>query len=148
MWVSIQGEDTSTEKLNSMTGRLYSLKEVGREEIKKTFKYDPLICPYCEAEMELMGTCYEGTDSYPTEEPQPVEPPSDYGSSQQDRIRFIISIIRNNQNGRVASIEKVILEATKIGKNREQEQVISYIEHLKIYGYVYEPNNGEIKTAF
>jgi len=96
--------------------------------------------------MELIGICYEGTESYPTEEPQPVEPPPDYSHSQQDRIRFLISVIKNNQNGRGASIEKVISEAAKIGMNREQ--AISYIEHLKNNGYAYEPNNGEIKFAF
>ena len=96
--------------------------------------------------MELIGICYEGTESYPTEEPAPVEPPSDYQYSQQDRIRFIISVIKDNQNGRGASIEKVISEVTKIGLNREQ--AISYIEHLKNNGYAYEPINGEIKSAF
>jgi tRNA G26 N,N-dimethylase Trm1 len=122
------------------------IKKSWREEIMKTFKYDPLICPYCETEMELIGTCYEGTDSYPTEEPKPVEPPSDCQHSQQDRIRFILSVIKNNQNGRGASIEKVISEAAKIGMNREH--AISYIEHLKQNGYAYEPINGEIKCAF
>jgi biotin operon repressor len=96
--------------------------------------------------MELIGTCYEGTESYPTEEPQPVEPPPDHRYSQQDRIRFITSVIKNNQNGRGVSIEKVISEAAKIGMNREQ--VISYIEHLKQYGYAFEPIKGEIRCAF
>jgi DNA replicative helicase MCM subunit Mcm2 (Cdc46/Mcm family) len=75
--------------------------------------------------------------SYPTEEPQPVEPPPDYRYSQQDKIRFITSVIKNNQNGRGVSIETVISEAAKIGMNREQ--AISYIEHLKHYGSAYEP---------
>jgi len=75
----------------------------------------PLICPYCETEMELIGICYEELKSYPTEEPKPVDPPSDNLYGQQDRIRFIISVIKNNQNGRGASIEKVVSEAAKIG---------------------------------
>ncbi|MDW7730792.1 MAG: hypothetical protein SCJ94_12465, partial [Bacillota bacterium] len=75
--------------------------------------------------MELIGTCYEGTDSYPTEEPHPVEPPPGHKYSQHERILFITSVIKNNQNGRGASIEKVISEAAKIGLNREH--AISYI---------------------
>jgi biotin operon repressor len=55
-------------------------------------------------------------------------------------------VIKNNQNGRGVSIEKVISEAAKIGMNREQ--VISYIEHLKQYGYAFEPIIGEIRCAF
>ncbi|MDW7726560.1 MAG: hypothetical protein SCH70_05510, partial [Candidatus Methanoperedens sp.] len=51
-----------------------------------------------------------------------------------------------NQNGRGASIEKVISEAAKIGLNREH--AISYIEHLKQNGYAYEPISGEIRCAF
>jgi hypothetical protein len=127
-------------------GEIILIKRSWREEIKKTFQYHPLICPYCETEMELIEICYEGTECYPTEEPQPVEPPPDFQHSQQDRIRFIISVIKNNQNGRGASIEKVVSEAAKIGMNREQ--TISYIEHLKYQGYVYEPIYGEIRYAF
>ncbi|MBE0521111.1 MAG: hypothetical protein IBX39_02440 [Candidatus Methanoperedenaceae archaeon] len=55
-------------------------------------------------------------------------------------------VIRNNQNGRGASIEKVVSEAVKIGMNGEQ--AISYIEHLKSNGYAYEPVNGEINLPF
>jgi uncharacterized Zn finger protein (UPF0148 family) len=127
-------------------GEIILNKRSWREEIKKTFQYDPLICPYCETEMELIGICYEGTASYPTEEPKPVEPPPDYRYRQQDRIRFITSVIKNNQNGRGVSIETVISEAAKIGMNREQ--AITYIEHLKLYGSAYEPNKGEIRCAF
>lgn len=129
-----------------LEGEILFIKRSWREEIKKVFKYDPLKCPYCETEMELIGTCYEGTESYPTEEPQPVEPPPDCQHSQQDRIRFILSVIKNNQNGRGASIEMVIAETSKIGMSREH--VISYIEHLKQNGYAYEPINGEIRCAF
>ena len=96
--------------------------------------------------MELIGTCYEGTDSYPTEEPQPFEPPPDHRYSQHERILFITSVIKNNQNVRGVSIETVISEAAKIGINREQ--TISYIEHLKQYGSAYEPIKDEIKCAF
>jgi hypothetical protein len=55
-------------------------------------------------EMELMGICYEGTDSYPMEEPPPVELPSNHQLSQQERMQSIITLIINNQNGRGASI--------------------------------------------
>jgi len=127
-------------------GEMIIVKTSWREMIKRTFKYDPLICPNCKAEMELIGICYEGTDSYPDEEPAPVEPPPDYQHSQQDRMLFIVSVIRNNQNGRGASIEKVISEASNIGMNREQ--VISYIEHMKHQGDAYEPINGEIRLVF
>jgi predicted transcriptional regulator len=64
----------------------------------------------------------------------------------EERIRFILSVIKINENGKGASIEKVISEAAKIGMNREH--AISYIEHLKQNGYTYEPINGEIKCAF
>jgi hypothetical protein len=127
-------------------GEIILNKRSWREEIKKTFQYDPLICPYCETEMELIGICYEGTTSYPTEEPKPVEPPPDHRYSQQDRIRFITSVIKSNQNGRGVSIEKVISESAKIGMYREQ--AISYIEYLKLYGSAYEPSKGEIRCAF
>jgi DNA replicative helicase MCM subunit Mcm2 (Cdc46/Mcm family) len=55
-------------------------------------------------------------------------------------------VIKSNQNGRGVSIEKVISEAAKIGMNREL--TISYIEHLKQYGTLYEPVMGEIRCAF
>ena len=35
MSVSIQGEDTSTGKLNSMMGRFYSLKEAGGKRLRR-----------------------------------------------------------------------------------------------------------------
>jgi hypothetical protein len=127
-------------------GEIILNKRSWREEIKKTFQYDPLTCPYCETEMELIGICYEGAASYPTEEPKPVEPPPDHRYSQQDRIRFITSVIKNNQNGRGVSIEKVISESAKIGMDREQ--AISYIEYLKRYGSAYEHIKGEIRCAF
>jgi low affinity Fe/Cu permease len=57
-----------------------------------------------------------------------------------------ITVIKNNQNGRGASIEKVISEAARIGMN--QEQAILNIKHLKNNRYAYEPINGEIKSAF
>jgi DNA replicative helicase MCM subunit Mcm2 (Cdc46/Mcm family) len=65
---------------------------------------------------------------------------------QKDFCGLILSVIKNNQNGRGASIEKVISEAAKIGMGREQ--AISYIEHLKQHGYAYEPINGEIRCTF
>jgi hypothetical protein len=127
-------------------GEIIFIKRSWREEIKKTFQYDPLICPYCETEMELIEICYEGTESYPNEEPQPVEPPPNIKFSQQDRIRYIISLIRENQNGRGASVEKVVSEAAKRGIDKEQ--VLCDFEHLKVRGEVYEPKIGEIRYAF
>jgi len=96
--------------------------------------------------MELIGICYEGTDSYPTEEPPPVEPPSIHQLSQQKRMQLIITLIINNQNGRGASIEKVVSEAAMKGIGREV--VFDCIEHLKFHGEAYEPKNGEIKYVF
>ena len=122
------------------------IKRIWREEIKRTFDYDPIICPNCKIEMELIGICYEGTDSYPTEEPPPVEPPSIQQLSQQERMQFIIILIINNQNGRGASIEKVVSEAAM--KGIDKDVVLDSIEHLKIRGEAYEPKNGEIKYVF
>ncbi|GFO98139.1 transposase for insertion sequence element IS801 [groundwater metagenome] len=65
------------------------IKRSWREEIKKTFEYDPLICPHCNTEMELIGICYEGTESYPTDDPQPVKPPPNIKFSQQERMQLI-----------------------------------------------------------
>jgi len=127
-------------------GEVILIKRSWREEIKRTFDYDPLICPKCKIEMELIGTCYEGTASYPTEEPHPVEPPPNIKFSQQDRIRYIIFLIRENQNGRGVSIEKVVFEVGNRGIDKEQ--VLCDFEHLKMRGEVYEPKIGEIKYAF
>jgi DNA replicative helicase MCM subunit Mcm2 (Cdc46/Mcm family) len=96
--------------------------------------------------MELVGICFEGSDSYPIEEPKPVEPPPVHQYSQQERIALIITLIKNNQNGRGASIEKVISEAA--GKGIDREHVLEYIKHLKFQGEAYEPKNGEIKYLF
>lgn len=127
-------------------GEMIIIKKSWREEIKRTFDYDPIICPNCKIEMELIGICYEGTDSYPTEEPSPVEPPPNIKLSQQERIRFIISLIIENQNGRGASIEKVVSEAAK--KGIDKEQILCDFQHLKMQGEVYEPETGEIKYVF
>jgi len=107
---------------------------------------DPLICQKCKIEMELIGTCYEGTESYPTEEPPPVEPPPNIKLSQQERMRLIISLIIDNQNGGGASIEKVVYEAAK--RRIDKEQVLCDFQHLKMQGEVYEPKIGEIKYVF
>ena len=96
--------------------------------------------------MELVGICYEGSETYLTEEPQPVEPPPVKQYSQQERMALIITLIKNNQNGRGASIEKVISEAA--GKGIDREHVLEYINHLKFQGEAYEPKNGEIKYLF
>ena len=96
------------------------IKKSWGEEIKKTFHYDPLICPDCNIEMELIDICFEGSDSYPTEELPPVEPPPNIKLSQQERIQLIIALIVKNQNGSGASIEKVVSEAEKRGIDKEQ----------------------------
>ncbi len=127
-------------------GAIIFIKKTWREEIKKTFNNDPLLCPNCLIEMELVGICYEGSESYPTEQPQPVEPPPVHQYSQQERMHLIISLIKNNQNGRGANIEKVISEAARKGIDREH--VLENIEHLKFQGEAYEPKNGEIKYLF
>jgi hypothetical protein len=127
-------------------GEMILIKRSWREEIKRTFDYDPIICPNCKIEMELVGICYEGTDSYPTEEPPPVEPPPNIKPGQQERIRLIISLIIENQNGRGASIEKVISEAAN--KGIDKEQILCDFQHLKMQGEIYEPKTGEIKYVF
>jgi len=127
-------------------GEIILIKRNWREEIKKTFDYDPLICPNCKSEMELIGICYEGTDSYPDEEPPPVEPPPVHQLSQQERMQLIIKLIIYNQNGRGASIENVVSDAVMKGIDREV--VLDSIEHLKTQGKAYEPKNGEIKYVF
>jgi len=127
-------------------GEMIFVKKSWREEIKKTFSYDPLICPNCNIEMELIGIYYEGTESYPTEEPPPVEPTPNIKLCQQERIGLIVGLIIDNQNGRGATIEKVISEAGKKGIDREQ--VLGDIEHLKVRGEAYEPKSGEIKYVF
>ena len=127
-------------------GEMIFIKKSWREEIKKTFSYDPLICPDCNIEMELIEICYEGTQSYPTEEPPPVEPPSNIKLCQQERIRLIVALIIDNQNGRGANTEKVVSEAAKKGIDREQ--VLGDIERLKVRGEVYEPKSDEIKYVF
>jgi hypothetical protein len=112
------------------------IKRSWREEIKKTFEYDPLIC-------------YEGTESYPTDDVPPVKPPPNIKLiklSQQERMQLIISLIIENQNGRGASIEKVVSEAVKRGV--DEEQVLCSIQHLKDQGEAYEPKTGVIRYAF
>jgi Putative transposase len=122
------------------------IKRSWREEIKKTFEYDPLICPYCNTQMELIGICYEGTESYPIDNQQPVKPPPNIKLSQQERMQLIVSLIIENQNGRGASIEKVVSEAVKRGV--DEEQVLCSIQHLKDHGEAYETKKGEIRYAF
>ncbi len=116
------------------------------DEIKKTFNYDPLLCPNCSIEMELIDICFEGSDSYPTEEPSPVEPPPNIKLSQQERMQLIVALIVKNQNGSGASIEKVTSEAEKRGIDKEQ--LLCDFQHLKMQGEVYEPKSGEIRYVF
>jgi hypothetical protein len=127
-------------------GEIVLIKKSWREEIKKTFNYDPLLCPDCNIEMELMDICFEGSDSYPTEEPPPVEPPPNIKFSQQERMQLIIALIVKNQNGSGASIEKVVSEAENRGIDKEQ--VLYDFQHLKMRGNVYEPKSGEIRYVF
>ncbi len=122
------------------------IKKSWRDEIKRAFHYDPLRCPDCGTEMELVDICFEGSESYPTEEPPPDKPPPQNRTfSQQERMQLIKALIIENQNGRGASIEKVVSEAAVRGI--EREQVLNDIQHLKFEGYAYEPKNGEIKYA-
>ncbi len=127
-------------------GEMILIKRSWREEIKKTFDYDPILCPICNIEMELIGICYDGTESYPTEDPPPVKPPPHIKLSQQERMQLIVALIIENQNGRGASIEKVVSEAAKRGVDKEQ--VLCDIQHLKGQGEAYEPKNGEITYVF
>ena len=119
------------------------IKKSWRDEIKKTFDYDPLICPYCNTEMELIGICYEGTENYPVNDLYPGKPPPEVSFlSQQEKMQLVVSLIIENRNGRGANIEKVVSEAEKRGMGRGE--VLSDIERLKFEGYAYEPKNGEI----
>jgi DNA replicative helicase MCM subunit Mcm2 (Cdc46/Mcm family) len=61
-------------------------------------------------------------------------------------MRLIVLLIRENQNGRGAKIEKVVSEAVKRGINREQ--VLCDFQHLKMRGEVYEPKTDEIRYVF
>jgi DNA replicative helicase MCM subunit Mcm2 (Cdc46/Mcm family) len=72
-------------------------------------------------------------------------PPSNQKLSQQERMRLIIALIRENQNGGVANIEVVISEAAERGAGREQ--TLNDIQHLKFQGHVYEPKTGKIRCA-
>jgi hypothetical protein len=68
-----------------------------RDEIKRVFQYDPLLCPNCKTEMELIEICYEGSEDYPTDE-KPFSckpPPSTRNLSQQQRMQLIIALIRH-----------------------------------------------------
>jgi hypothetical protein len=96
--------------------------------------------------MELIEICFEGTESYPTDELQPVKPPPNIKLSQQERMRLIVAVIRENQNGRGANIENVVSEAVKQGIDKEQ--VLYDIQRLKVQGEVYEPKPGEIRCVF
>lgn len=127
-------------------GETILIKRSWREEIKKTFDYDPLLCLDCNIEMELIDICFEGSDSYPTEKPPPVEPPPNIKLSQQERMQLIVALIVKNQNGSGASIEKVVSEAEKSGIDKEQ--VLCDFQHLKMQGEVYESKSGEIRYVF
>jgi hypothetical protein len=114
-----------------------------RDEIKRVFQYDPLLCPNCKIEMELVEICYWGTESYPANDVHSGKPPPEKSVlSQQDQMQLVVTLIIENRNGRGANIEKVVSEAEKRGMDRGE--VISDIERLKFEGYVYEPKNGEI----
>lgn len=123
------------------------IKRSWRDEIKRVFQHDPLLCPNCKTEMELVEICYEGSETYPTEKPPPDKPPpQNVKLNQQERMQVIVALIIENQNGIGASIEKVVSEAAKRGIGNEQ--VLSDIERLKFQGYAYEPKNGEIRYVY
>jgi hypothetical protein len=65
--------------------------------------------------MELIDICFEGSDSYPAEEPPTVEPPPNIKPSQHERMQLIVVLIVKNQNGSGVSIEEVVSEAEKRG---------------------------------
>jgi len=115
------------------------IKKKWREEILRTFRYDPLICPKCKIEMHLIEICYVGSETYPSEDPPP---PEYHQYSQQERMQILATIIMENKNGRGANLEKVISLA--VSKGIDREQVLNDIQHMKFHGYVYEPKIGEI----
>lgn len=117
-----------------------------RDEIKRVFHHDPLLCPNCNTEMKLVGICYEGSENYPVEdETLSGKPPPNRNLSQRERMQLIVALIRENQSGGGANIEVVISEAAERGIGREQ--TLNDIQHLKSEGYVYEPKTGEIRCA-
>ncbi|HLB72258.1 MAG: transposase [Candidatus Methanoperedens sp.] len=114
-----------------------------RDEIKRIFQYDPLLCPKCNTEMELVEICYCGTESYPVNDLYPGKPPPEESFlSQQEKVQLVVSLIIENRNGRGANIEKVVSEAEKRGMGGGE--VLSDIERLKFEGYAYQHKNGEI----
>jgi len=117
-----------------------------RDEIKRVFQYDPLLCPNCKTEMKLVEICYEGSEDYPIEEKtySCKPPPSNRNFSQQERMQLIIALIRKNQNGGGADIEVVISEAAD--KGIYSDQILNDIQHLKFEGHIYEPKTGKIKS--
>ena len=68
-----------------------------RDKIRRVFQYDPLLCPNCKTEMELVEICYYGSEDYPTEE---EPPPSNRNLIQQERIQLIIALIKKNSGWR------------------------------------------------
>lgn len=117
------------------------IKKTWRKEIQRVFGYDPIVCPECNIEMELIDVCYEGSKTYPSEDPPPEISSPVY--CQRDRMLLIASIIKENMNGIGANIEKVISVA--ISKGIERKQVLEDIKHMESEGYAYEPKHGEIK---
>ena len=91
--------------------------------------------------------CYEGSENYPAEDGtlSGKPPPLNQRLSQQERMRLIITLIRENQSGGGANVEVVVSEAAERGVGREQ--ILNDIQHLKFQGDVYEPKTGEIGCA-
>ena len=92
-----------------------------RDEIKRVFHHDPLMCPDCNTEMELVDICYEGSENYHVDdETLSGKPPPNQKLSHQERMRLIIALIRENQSGGWANIEVVVSKAAERGVSREQ----------------------------
>jgi hypothetical protein len=118
-----------------------------RDEIKRVFQYDPLLCPNCNTEMELIEICYEGSENYPTED-EPLSgkpPPSNRNLAQRERMQLILALIRENQNRDGANIELVISKATEQGI--DIDQILNDIEYLKSRGDIYEYRTGKIRST-
>jgi hypothetical protein len=76
--------------------------------LRKFLTTIPTLCLDCSIEMELIDTCFDGSDSYPIEEPLPVEPPN-IKLSQQERMQLIITLIKDHQNShKVRKIKKIL----------------------------------------
>ena len=116
----IQEEAINTGKPNSVKEAKLVIRS-WRDEIKRVFHHDPLLCPNCNTEMKLVGICYEGSENYPVDdETLSGKPPPNRNLSQLERMQLIIALIRENQSGRGVNVGVVISEAAERGIGREQ----------------------------